>query len=127
MWKTLTSYGDKKLQDLRLTNLNSLFATNLNPLFEIKLHKFIWSLYPKDLLSNIYNLIQVYNVATPCSSLVDSSTTLKGLSFSTQNSKIKSLNKRSGMMWHFRLSQRDPFQGMKDLSTIYLKSPCPNF
>ena len=51
MWKTLKNYGNKKPLGLR--------PTNLNPLYEIKLHKFTWSFYPKDLLSSTYNLIHI--------------------------------------------------------------------
>ena len=36
----------------------------LNPLYEIKLHKFVWPFYPKDLLLNIYNLIHAHDIAT---------------------------------------------------------------
>ena len=39
-------------------------TTNLNPPYEIKLHRFTWPLYPKDLLFNTYNLIHVCDVAT---------------------------------------------------------------
>ena len=49
--------GDKKPRGLR--------PTNLNQLFEIKLHKFTWPLYPKDLLSNTYNFIHVHDATTP--------------------------------------------------------------
>ena len=53
--------GDKKPQDLR--------PTNLNPLYKIKLHRFTWLFYPKDLLFSTYNLIHVDNVTTfNCSS-----------------------------------------------------------
>ena len=55
--------GDKKSWGLR--------PTNLNQLFEIKLHKFTWLLYPKDLLSSTYKLIHIHDAATPCCSLVD--------------------------------------------------------
>ena len=48
-----------------------LRPTNLNPLFEIKLHKFTWPFYPKDLLSNTYNLIHIHDVATPCCSPIN--------------------------------------------------------
>ena len=51
MEKPHTNCGDKKLWDLR--------PANLNPLYEIKLHRLTWPLYPKDLLSNTYNLIHV--------------------------------------------------------------------
>ena len=51
-----TNYEDKKLRGLR--------PTNLNPLYEIKLHKFTWSFYPKNLLSNTYNLIHVHHATT---------------------------------------------------------------
>ena len=46
-------------------------TANLNPLFEIKLNRFTQSFYPKDILSNIYNLIHVYDVAISYCSLVD--------------------------------------------------------
>ena len=39
-------------------------TTNLNPIYEIKLHIFIWLLYPKDLLSSTYNLIHIRDVTT---------------------------------------------------------------
>ena len=39
-------------------------TTNQNPLYEIKFHKFTWQLYPKDLLSNTYNLIHVRDTTT---------------------------------------------------------------
>ena len=39
-------------------------TANLNPVYEIKLHRFIWLLYPKDLLSNTYNLIHIRDVTT---------------------------------------------------------------
>ena len=56
-----TNYGNKKSQRLR--------PTNLNPLYEIKLHRLTWSLYPKDLLSSIYDLIHVRDTTTlDCSS-----------------------------------------------------------
>ena len=56
-----TNCGDKKPWGLRYTNLN--------PLYQIKLHKFTWLLYPKDLLSNTYNLIHVCDTITfNCSS-----------------------------------------------------------
>ena len=56
-----TNYGDKKLRSLK--------PTNLNPLYEIKLHRLTWSLYPKDLLSSIYDLIHVRDTTTlDCSS-----------------------------------------------------------
>ena len=83
MWKTPTNCGDKKPRGLR--------PSNLNPLFEIKLHRFIWWLYPKDLVSNTYNLIHVCNVGTPYCSLVDPSAASKGLRSFTQNSKIEIL------------------------------------
>ena len=37
-------------------------TSNLQSLFEIKVYKFTWSLYPKDLLSNTYTLIHVHDV-----------------------------------------------------------------
>ena len=80
---TLTNYEDKKPQGLRPINLNSLF--------EIKLHKFTYQLYPKDLLFNNYNLIHIHNTTTPHYSLVDHSTTPKRLSSLTNNSKIQIL------------------------------------
>ena len=39
-------------------------TANLNPLYEIKLYKFVWSIYPKDLLSSTYNLIHVCDIIT---------------------------------------------------------------
>ena len=71
MWKTPTNCGDNKPPYLR--------PINLNPLFEINLHKFTWSFYPNDLLSNTYNLSHVYNATTTCCSLVDLLVPLKGL------------------------------------------------
>ena len=62
--------------------------TNLNPLFGIKLHKFTWSLYLKDLLFNTYNLIHVRDATTPCCSLMDYLVPLKGFRSLTNNSKI---------------------------------------
>ena len=70
-WKTPTNCGDKKPRGLRLINRN--------PLFEIKSHRFTWSFYPKNLLSNTYNLIHVRDVSTTRCSLVDSSIPSKGL------------------------------------------------
>lgn len=58
-----TKCGNKKLRGLR--------PTNLNPLYKIKLHRFSLLLHSKDLLSNIYNLIHVYDVATFLIVLVD--------------------------------------------------------
>ena len=83
MLKTPTNFGEKNPQGLR--------PTNLNPLFKIKLHKFTWLLYPKDLLFNTYNLIHVCDVATSCCSLVDLFATSKGLWSSTHNLKIQIL------------------------------------
>ena len=71
MWKTPTNYGDKNPRDLR--------PTNLNLLFKVKLHRFNWMLYPKDLLYNTYNLIHVRDATTPCFSLVNPSISLNGL------------------------------------------------
>ena len=85
-----TNYGEKKPQDLR--------PTNLNPLFEIKLHRFTWLFYPKNLLFNTYNLIHIHDVATSYCSLVDSFATSKGLRFSTNDLKIQSLNEKSWMI-----------------------------
>ena len=48
---------DKKPQPLRPTNL-------INPLYYIKLYRFTWSFYLKELLSNTYNLIQIHNTTT---------------------------------------------------------------
>ena len=63
-----TNCGDKKPRGLR--------PTNLNPLFEIKLHRFTWPLYLKDLLSTTCNLIYVHDIVTSYFSLVDLSATL---------------------------------------------------
>ena len=72
-WKTPTNCGDKKPRGLR--------PTNLNPLFEIKSHRFMWSLYPKDLLFSAYNLIHVCDAATTRCSLVDHSIPPKGIRY----------------------------------------------
>ena len=56
MSKTHTNCGNKNRQGLRLTNLN--------PLNKIKLHKFTWPFYPKDLLSSTYNLIHIWDATT---------------------------------------------------------------
>ena len=80
----------KKTQGLR--------PTNLNPLFEIKLHRFTWLFYPKNLLFNTYNLIHIHDVATSYCSLVDSFAASKGLRFSTNDLKIQSLNEKSWMI-----------------------------
>ena len=61
-WKTPTNYEGKKLRGLR--------PTNLNLLFEIKLHRFTWLFYLKDLLFNTYNSIHVHNTTTLYCSLV---------------------------------------------------------
>ena len=56
-----TNCGDKKSQGLR--------PTNLNPLYEIKLHRFTYPFYPKNLLFSTYNLIHVRDATTfDCSS-----------------------------------------------------------
>ena len=73
--KTLTNYKDKKSRGLR--------PINLNPLFKIKLHRFTWSFYPKNLLFITHNLIHVHNATTPCCSLVDPLATPTGLRSST--------------------------------------------
>ena len=86
----VTNYGEEKPQDLR--------PTNPNPLFEIKLHRFTWLFYPKNLLFNTYNLIHIHDVATSYCSLVDSFATSKGLRFSTNDLKIQSLNEKSWMI-----------------------------
>ena len=83
MWKTPINYGDKKPQGLRHTNLNLLF--------ELKLYRFTWPLYPKDLLYNTYNLIHVCDTTTLYCSLVDPLTNLKGLRSSICDSKIQIL------------------------------------
>ena len=88
--------GDKKTTRSKTVNLNLLF--------KIKLHRFIWPLFPKDLLSSTYNLIHVRDTVTSYCSLVVPSTTLKGWWSSTQDSKNQFSNERSGMMWHFRFS-----------------------
>ena len=54
-WKTPTNCGDKKPRGLS--------PSNLNPLFKIKLHKFTWPLYPKDLLSKTYNFIHIQQLS----------------------------------------------------------------
>ena len=51
-----TNCEDKKSWGLR--------PTNLNLLYEIKLHRFIWLLYPKDLFFSTYNLIHVCDTVT---------------------------------------------------------------
>ena len=53
-------------------------TANLIFLYEIKLHKFTWSLYPKDLLSSTYNLIHVHDSATSNCSSEYASAWLKG-------------------------------------------------
>ena len=63
-----TNYKDKKLWGLK--------PTTLNPLYKIKLYKFIWLFYPKDLSSDTYNLIHVHDTITstmqqPLITLVD--------------------------------------------------------
>ena len=75
------TYEDKKKKP------QGLRPTNLNPLFEIKLHKFTWSFYPKDLLSSTYNSIHIHDVTTPCCSLVDPLAPPNGLRSLTHNSK----------------------------------------
>ena len=81
MWKTPTNCGDKK---------TTRFKTyQLNPLFEIKLHRFTWTPYPKDLLFNTYNLIHFRDATTLFCSLVDPLTTSNGLRSSTLNSNIQ--------------------------------------
>ena len=51
-----TNCGDKKPRGRR--------NINLNPLCKIKLHRFSWLFYPKNLLSSTYNLIHVHDVAS---------------------------------------------------------------
>lgn len=51
-----TNYEEKKLWGLK--------PINLNPLYEIKLYKFIWSFYPKNLLFSTFNLIHIRNATT---------------------------------------------------------------
>ena len=53
-------------------------TVNLNPLYEIKLHKFTWPLYPRDLLPSTYNLIHIYNETTSNCFSEYASTLLKG-------------------------------------------------
>ena len=48
---------------------------------------YLAELYPKDLLSNTYNLIQVFNATMPNCSQIDHSVPPKGLRSSTHNSK----------------------------------------
>ena len=49
----------------------------------------MWPFYPKDLLSNTYNLIHIHDTTTPYCSLVDPLDISKGLRSSTHNSKIQ--------------------------------------
>ena len=65
-------------------------TANLNSLYEIKLHIFIWSLYPKDLLSNAYNLIHVYYATTSYYPSEYTSTLLKECKSSTLDSTLES-------------------------------------
>ena len=76
--KTPTNCEDKKSRGLR--------PTYINPLFEIKFYKFTWSLYPKDLLSNTYDLIHIHDTTTPCCSIVDHLVPPKRLGFSQKES-----------------------------------------
>ena len=68
MWKTLINCEDKKPQGLR--------PTNLNLLFKIKLHRFTWPLYLKDLPLDTYNLIHLCDATTSYYPLIDPSATL---------------------------------------------------
>ena len=70
-----TNCGDKKTMRFK--------TINLNPLYEIKLHRFIYLLYLKDLLSNTYNLIHVCDATTSDCSNKYISASLKGWRFST--------------------------------------------
>ena len=63
---------------------------NLNPLYEIKLHKFTWLLYPKDLLSSTYNLIYTHEAATSYCSSEYALVSLNGWRSSTQDWKFES-------------------------------------
>ena len=76
------NYGDKKTMKSK--------TPNLNPLYEIKLHRFTWPLYPKDLHSNTYNLIHVHDAATSNCSIEYTSALLKGWMSLTQDSKLES-------------------------------------
>ena len=64
-------------------------TANLNPLYKIKLYKFTWLLYLKDLLSNTYNLIHFYDAITFDYSN-ESSASLKGSRSSTQDLMLES-------------------------------------
>ena len=103
-WDTRDFYMENPPLTVEIKKTTRSKTTNLNLLYEIKLHKFTWSLYPKDFLSNTYNMIHVRNtIIVDCSSEY-TSTLLKGWRSLTQDSNIKSLNKRSGMVCHVRFS-----------------------
>ena len=110
-WKTPTNYEDKKPRGLR--------STNINPLFKIKLHKFTWPLYPKDLLSSTYNLIHVCDTTTPCCSLVDPLTTPKELRSLTNNSNIQIIEWKNESDVAIRLSSQGvPLSRMRGLWSL---------
>ena len=68
-----TNYEDKKT--IRSSTVN------LNPLYKIKLHRFTWLLYLKDLLSNTYNLIHVRDTTISDYSCEYTSTLLRDKGF----------------------------------------------
>ena len=110
-WKTPTNCRDKKPRDLR--------PTNLNPLFEVKLHRFTWTFYPKDLLYNTYNLIHVRDATIPYCSIVNPSVSQKGLQSLTNNSKIQifELKNMNGVAIRF-FSQGVPPKNSRSLNNL---------
>ena len=96
-WKTRFLHG-KFPQTVEIKKPWGLRPINLNPFFKIKLHRFTWPLFTKDLLSSTYNLIYVRDPMTSCCSLVYPLVTSKGLRSLTQDRNIESLNERLGMM-----------------------------
>ena len=109
--KALTSCGDKKKPW-------GLRPTNLNQLFEIKLHKFTWPLYPKDLLSNTYNLIHIHDATTPYCSLVDPLVPLKGLRSSTNHSSIQILEWKIENGVTIKLSLKESIYRIRCIKTL---------
>ena len=65
-------------------------TTNLNSLYDIKLHRFIWTFYPKDLFSSTYNLIHICDTVTFDCSSEYASASLKGWKFSTLDLMLES-------------------------------------
>ena len=57
-------HGKPPILTMEIKKPRGLRPTNLNPLYEIKLHRFTWLFYPKELLFNTYNLNHIHDVAT---------------------------------------------------------------